>query len=163
MADKNKLYITISDNRGGGDSVPTPQPDGGKSEKKKEDTLGRYIEHQVFHLVKQQAQAAVNFALGNIGNFTGDYFIQTRINEARKNVSGFMNIGMMTVAGAQATGSWVGAVVGFAVGSISQISSGIFDTITKEVENRRTNYEISQLRERAGLNTTLDGSRGTEN
>ena len=88
---------------------------------------------------------------------------QTKINELRSNLQGFMNIGLATYAGAKTTGSWVGAVVGFAVGAIGQIGSGIFDTIQKEKEYSKQNYEISQLRDRAGLNSTKDGSRGTEN
>ena len=31
------------------------------------------------------------------------------------------------------------------------------------IANKKVNYEIAQVRDRAGLNSTLDGSRGTEN
>lgn len=160
MADKNKLYITISDERGGGGTIPTPKPDASK-EKKERDTLGRYIEHEMFHLVKSQATQSVNFALSNIGNFTGDYITQRKVNEAKQSASGIMTIGVSTIAGAK-YGPW-GAAIGFVVGAVSVISGGVFNVISNSVENAKENYNISQLRERAGLNSIYDGSRGTEN
>lgn len=162
MAGSGKLYITISDERGGGGgSTPIPKPSDG-SKKDNGDILGRYVEHEMFHLAKAQVTKAVNFAIGNVGNFTGDYITQNKINNMRSSLSGFMNIGMATIAGAK-VGGWVGALVGFTIGTISEVSSGVYDTIAKSNENAKTNYEIAQLRDRAGLNTLLDGSRGTEN
>lgn len=160
MADKNKLYITISDERGGGGQIPTPKPDGAKQDQK-DNALGRYAEHELFHLVKNSAVQAVNFSLANIGNFTGDYITQRKVNEAKQAVSGLVSIGMSTIAGAQY--GWVGAIVGFAVGTISTVSSGIYQDITNRVENQKLNWSISQIRERSGLNSVYDGSRGTEN
>ena len=157
MADK--LYITISDERGGG--TPTPKPEGSKSKDKESDTLGRYIEHEAFHLVKSQVTKEVNFSLSNIGNFTGDYITQRKVNEAKQLVDGLVSIGMTTLAGAK-YGVW-GAVAGFVVGTIGQLSSGFYDNITNQAENAKVNYDMSQLRNRAGLNTVFDGSRGTEN
>lgn len=160
MADSNKLYITISDGRGEGNGTPTPQPEG--AQKKDDDNiLGRYVEHQVFHLVKQQATQFVNFSINNIGNFTGDYIAQRQISVAKQAVEKLAGVAMTTIAGAKY--GWVGAIVGFAVGVTGTVASGIYDTIQSDKEMNKTNYSISQLRERAGLNSVQDGSRGTEN
>ena len=138
--------------------MPTPDP--GKT-KDEGSALGRYVEHEVFHLVKQQATATVNFALGNIGNFSGDYILQNEVNEARKNINSLMNIGMATLAGAKFGPA--GAVIGFAAGVVSESMKGVFETVEKTKNAAKQNYEIAQLRDRAGLNTAKDGSRGTEN
>jgi hypothetical protein len=158
---EGKLYITITDDRGDGGGTPTPKPDGAKEKKSNDDTIGRYIEHEMFHLVKSQATQFVNFSLGNIGNFTGDYITQRRVNETKQAISGLMNIGMTTIAGAK-YGPY-GAIAGFAIGVISQMTGSVYDVISSTVENSKTNYELAQLRELSGLNSTKDGSRGTEN
>ena len=158
---EGKLYITITDDRGDGGGTPTPKPDGAKEKKINDDAIGRYVEHELYHLVKSQATQFVNFSLVNIVNFTGDYITQRRVNETKQAISGIMNIGMTTLAGAKYGG--YGAVIGFAIGVISQLSGSVYDVSLSIVENNKTNYEIAQLRELAGLNSTRDGSRGTEN
>lgn len=160
MADNSKLYITISDERGGDGQTPTPKPNGEKKEDG--DTLGRYIEHEMFHMAKQMATQAANFAISNIGNLSGDYAFQRKVNEVKQFASGIMSIGMATVAGAKYGGA-VGAVIGFVTGTASTMMGGVFNVIQNNIENTKTNYEISQLRDRSGLNAVLDGSRGTEN
>ena len=158
---KNKLYITISDERGGG--TPTPQPSGSvKKEKEEIGIIGRYFEHEMFHLVKQQVTQSVNFALSNIGNFTGDYITQTRVNEAKQFVDGFVTIGNATIAGASVA-QGAGAIIGFIASTASLMTQGYYQDKLKRNEVSKMNYEIAQLRERAGLNSILDGSRGTEN
>ena len=160
MANKNKLYITISDERGGDGPTPTPQPGGAKE--KDSNALGRYVEHQMFHLVKRQATQAVNFAISNIGNFTGDYIAQRKVNVAKQAISGVMQVGEATLAGA-GVGGWVGAIVGFVLGGLSLVADSVYGEMQNQTNNAITNLEIAQLRDRAGLNTVYDGSRGTEN
>lgn len=165
MADnKSKLYITISDERGGG--TPTPGPtgtdDGGKKEQEKSGMLGRYAEHEMFHLVKNTALKTVNYTLGNIGNFTGDYITQRKVNYAKGVISNIMKVGQATISGAMMGGP-VGALIGFGIGTANIVVDSVFEFISNTVETAKQNYEIDQLRIRAGLNTTYDGSRGTEN
>ena len=159
----NKLYITISDVREGDGETPTEQPEGtAESEKSKDNALGRYIEHQVFHLAKKQAMKFVHFTFGSVGNFTGDYIAQQQINDIMSSIQPFVNIGLATAAGAK-VGGWVGAIVGFAVGTVSETVGSVYTIRQKEFETVKTNYEIEQLKVRSGLNSLLDGSRGTEN
>lgn len=162
MAENNKLYITISDERGkgGGTPIPTPEPKP-KQEEEKDGLLRRYVEHEAFHLLKQQVSQGVNFALGNIGNFTGNYLVQRDVNNAKQFVSDLLSIGTLTLAGAKF--GLPGAAVGFAVGVISNASSKVYQAIETSVETQKQNYAIEQLQNRSGLNTTKDGSRGTEN
>ena len=161
MADKNKLYITITDERQGDGETPTKQPEGTKKDKDGS-ALGRYAEHQMFHLIKQQATQMVNFSINNIGNFTGDYIAQRKVSVAKQAISGVMQVGEATLAGA-GVGGWVGAIVGFVLGGISLVTSSVYGEMQNRTNNAITNLEIAQLRDRAGLNTTHDGSRGTEN
>lgn len=164
---ENKLYITISDNRSGhagaqdGDATPTSGNKGGKKSDNG-NAASRYAEQQLFNLVKQTAVQSVNFAVSNIGNLTGDYIAQRNVSVVKQAVSGVMSVGMSTAGGA-AMGGWVGAIVGFSVGVVSLVGSSVQSEIQNRLDTAKQNLEIAQLRDRAGLNTTYDGSRGTEN
>lgn len=166
MAENNKLYITITDKRGdGGSGIPTPSPSDSSSAKKEQDedsALKRYAEHEVFHLVKGTAMKAVNYSISNIGNFTGDYITQKNVDYAKGIVSNMMSVGNATATGA-AAGGVVGAVIGFVVGVSSIAIGSVFEEMSNRAENTKNNFNIEMLRERVGLNTIYDGSRGTEN
>ena len=170
MAGNNsKLYITISDDRGNGSqSTPTKQSSGGtggnnsgKQIAEEDNAVFRYAEHEMFHMAKNLATQSVNFSMNNIGNFTGDYIAQRRVNEMRQAASGIVSIGMTTLAGAKY--GLTGAVVGFLVGTYSMLTGSVFEVIVNQSQNAKANYNISQLRQRVGLNSIYDGSRGTEN
>jgi len=167
MANNNgKLYITISDERGVGSSagIDGGTLGAGKQQIESRDTnlITRYAEHELFHIVKQVAQQAVNYQLSNIGNFTGNYIRQEEVNQLKQCASDIMNVGMSTFAGFSTAGP-IGAVVGFVAGVTSVVSSAVYSDLSAKVSYAKTNFSISQLRERAGLNATYDGSRGTEN
>lgn len=157
--EKNKLYITISDKRtGGGEGRAQTE----SAESDNGSMLGRYAEHQLFHLVKSTATQAVNFSINNIGNFTGDYIQQQKVNELRAQASNALNLAMSAAAGFKA-GGLPGAAIGLAVGAGAIIVGNVFQDLSNRVANAKANYNIEQLRNRAGLNQTYDGSRGTEN
>ena len=168
MADKtDKLYITLTDNRGQGENggtngKPTPQSTASnQSNNSNDNALMRYAEHQMFHLVKSATTRAVNFSLANIGNFSGDYIAQRNVNAIKQEIEGVITIGMTTLAGAKY--GPVGAAIGFVVGVSSLAMGTVFEEITNSFENSKANFNIEMLRERVGLNTIYDGSRGTEN
>lgn len=165
MADKNRLYITISDNRSGqpGAQDTTDIPTSGSTvEKKSINTAARYAEIQLLNLAKQTAVQSVNFAISNIGNLTGDYIAQRNVSIVKQSISGVMSVGMSTLGGA-AVGGFVGSIVGFVIGTISLVGGTVQEGIQSKIDTAKQNLEIAQLRDRAGLNTTYDGSRGTEN
>ena len=169
MANNNeKLYITISDNRGqtsGASGKPTPNSQASSNKPNEENNgtslLGKYAEHQMFHLVKGATTKAVNYSISNIGNFTGDYLKQKDVYYSKEVISNLTNLALTTYAGSQF--GPIGTAIGFVVGVGSQIVGGIFEDISNRVDNAKNNYNISMLRERVGLNTIYDGSRGTEN
>lgn len=165
MNGDGKIYIIVTDKLpGGGEPGPKPKPSPKKPERETlSDTLmSHWAKSQLISEVKQLATTAVNYQLSNIGNFTGDYIQQTRVNDALRSLSGLTHIVSATVAGAKAGGPW-GAVIGFSLGVINQTISSALEMNSRRIEVNKTNYEIAQLRQRVGLNTVLDGSRGTEN
>jgi len=160
MADKDKLYITITDKRPSGEKIPT-NPNGQKSDDEDDGLFSRAVEHQMFHFVKSQTMQAVNFQINNIGNFTGDYITQRKVSRIKSGITAVVDIGMTTLAGSKY--GPIGAAVGFVIGVMGATATAVYENETNLIENRRVNYSLEQLRERAGLNQLNDGSRGTEN
>jgi hypothetical protein len=159
-----KIYITISDTRGGKGGPgtnPNISPDG-KKEKEEKNPLGEYAKHQFFSLVKSQATQAVNYSLGNIGNFTGNYVSQMHVQDSKQVLSNFISLGMAFVGGTQATGSPVGGAIAVGIAIAGQTFNTLGQLYTGYIENTKQNNAIAQLRTRAGLNSTNNGSRGTE-
>lgn len=159
MAD-GKIYITISETRGGGANPhPTPIPGENREDK---NMLGDFIQHRFFNLVENQAKQAVNYTISNIGNFTGDYITQTHVSDAIRIMSGLASIGMSAWAGFR-VGGGVGALVAIGVDVAGKVITAGEQIYAGYVQNVRQNKAIAQLRSRAGLNDTHNGSRGTEN
>lgn len=159
MAD-GKIYITISDTRGGGTKPqPTPVPGGSREDN---NMLSNFIQHRFFNLVESQAKQAVNYAISNIGNFEGDYINQTHVSDAVRMMNGLASIGMSAWAGLRVGGP-IGAVVGAGIDIAGKVITAGEQIYAGYVQNVRQNKAITQLRSRAGLNDTHNGSRGTEN
>lgn len=161
--DEGKIYITITDQRIGGETTgkPPQQPtDNGGQEKEDKNLLGDYIKHRFFSLVQEQAKQMVNYAISNIGNFTGDYQTQREIEVGLKATNLGVNLVTSFVAGFTATGGNVigGAVAVGIVVATSAISYGLQETVNK-VNNRNQNYNIAQLREISGLDALTNGGR----
>ena len=169
MRKDGKIYITISDERGkniGGISSTGQNGSAKKIITTKEDTanslLNSYAMHELFTFTKQQVSKAVNYSLSNIGNFTGDYATQRKVNAGLEAVGTAAGIGLATWQGFK-RGGVKGALIGFAIGTLATGISSALQNKSQINENDRANYQIEQLRERAGLKTLKDGSRGTEN
>lgn len=161
MADDGKIYITISDKRFGKNKAEADEQNNiDKEQTKSENTLVRFATHKFFNLIETQAKQAVSYTINNIGNFTGDYTIQQHTQDSMQILGFLLDLGSAAVAGAK-FGPWGAAI---AVGT-ALIGKGI--TMTEQfyagqVENNRQNRNIAQLRTRAGLNGTNNGSRGTD-
>lgn len=165
MAENNKLYITITDSRGQGNGDgTTPTPNNQKQLEQSNNLASRYAEHEMQHFVKNTINKSVNFAVSNVGNFTGNYIAQAKVNETKQAVTSLMALATSAFAGFSMSGGNIfGAAAGFLAGAESMLFSATLDVVEREVEYAKTNYDIEQLRARVGLNTTKDGSRGTEN
>lgn len=153
-----KIYITISDKRGegGGGETPTNDP---KEKETKGSILGKYAQHQFFGLIKSEANNLVNYTIGNIGNFTGDYRQQRVAQMSVSMLQKTNNLFMSAYAGATLTGSLAGGVIGLAVAGLSMAVNTGLQTYSEWFANKRQNYEISQLRDISGLDTLTNGGR----
>lgn len=163
MANDGKLYIIISDKRdddGNGGNTPadtTPK----ESNKKSSQSI---ITHQFYNFIIGQAKQFVNYNIQNVGNFTGDYISQRKVNEAVQGLNITMNIGGAFVSGTMMSGG--NPIVGAAFAAIATAGIAVnagYQSYTQRFETARANYNIEQLRRKSGLNVYLDGSRGTEN
>jgi len=166
MADDGKIYIIITDKLPAGTSPGTgpgmATTPSGSSSGSKSNIIMDYAAHEFFNLIKREALVAINYNLNNIGNFTGDYITQRHVNETRTILSDVASLGIATIAGAKFGGA-PGAIIATVVQAAGLATSAIVNYSLNQIQNTKTNYEISQLKDRSGLNSLKDGSRGTEN
>lgn len=165
MANDGKIYITISDRRFGTNKAEADEQNqidkNNNAQSSNSNPLLDYAKHRFFNFIQSEAKQMVNYSINNIGNFTGDYTKQEHVEEA-VNILGYMsNIGMAAVAGAQ-YGGWVGAAIGGGLAILGTEISINQQIYAGRIENTRINRNIAQLRTRAGLNSTNNGSRGTD-
>lgn len=160
MANDGKIYITISDRRFGSNVSEADEQNKIDKEKEQKDPLGDFARHKFFSFIQSEAKQAVNYTIGNIGNFTGDYVMQQHIQEAINVADTLANIGIAALAGAKygPYGALIGAGIAIAAKGISYTEQLIAGYAHNAVQNK----QIAQLRTRVGLNTTNNDSRGTE-
>lgn len=155
-----KIYITISDKRDDSSGVNN----GNSKKEEKQSPLSKYVQHQFFDLISQQAKQTLNYSVNNIGNFTGEYQTQRQIQSALNMGKFAKNLVVSAYSGFKLSG---GNPMGAAVAVGLQVASTISEIVQSEavgsLNNKQINYKINALRERSGLNTLNDGSRGTEN
>ena len=158
-----KIYITISDQRGKGGGVGGGPGTVINSKKQDNETtaLGDYAKHEFFSLIKQNATKIVNYSIGNMGNFSGDYLAQTNINATMSNVSTLASYGLTAAAGAKYGGIY-GAAIAVGVKMVTDAVSFGLNERTNRAQYKKTNYEISKLKDLSGLNALIDVSRGTQ-
>lgn len=132
----------------------------GKSEKKQSSVLGDYAQHELFTLIRNQGVKAVNYTIGNIGNFTGDYKTQKNISAGLGIANSLKNYAMSGIAGAEIGGP-PGGIVAVGVAMVSDTINVALEEKSAYTLNNKLNRELSQLRELSGLNPLLDGSRGS--
>lgn len=163
MADTGKIYITISDTRGGSGSgrtpdVPNSQPNQDEDEQKT-GKLSNYIRHRFFNFVEAQTKQAINYTVGNIGNFTGNYQAQRDMEQGMNAINWLVNIGTSFYAGTVATGSPAGGAVAVALSVGSGLASAGYREYSEWFQNRKDNRNIEMMRNRLGLQGLTDGSR----
>lgn len=162
MANDGKIYITISDTRGG-KGGPGTNPNvihDDKKEKEQNNPLADYAKHQFFSLIKSQATKVVNASIANIGNFTGDYAHQEYVTDVMNSMNSLLGIGMSAIAGTKIAGP-IGGLIAVGVAGIGMGVSQGLQLYAGYQQNARQNRDIAQLRTRAGLNSTNNGNRGT--
>ena len=160
-----KIYIYISNNPPkddkSGATIATGGSGGNGGTTKKKEMLNHWAKSHLISIGKQIVTTSANYALSNIGNFTGDYITQTHVTHTMNFAGNLASVGMGAIAGFQFGGGPIGAVIGASLAIVNQGISGVTSMISAYNENSKINYEISQLKERSGLNVSIDGSRGT--
>lgn len=160
MAD-GKIYIIVTDQLPNGQGPL--EPDKPREKKEDKDPLGKYIQHSFFNMIQSQAKQFLSYSIANIGNFTGDYIKQQQTQNAKQFTDFALGVVNAAIAGFKISGgSPYGAVVGAVVAVAGQGISYAEQIYAGEVENRRQNLAINQLKTRAGSNSTNNGSRGTD-
>lgn len=123
-----------------------------QSSKSSELSTGKIASLSIFGtMALQQGKRIANYAVSNIGNFSGDYVSQRHLQQSLDllgNVAGIV-VGGLALGPAGAIVAAVGVGVNYGLEAIS-----IAQTIKKD------NYESAYLKERGG-NVYNDGSRGT--
>lgn len=160
MAD-GKIYITISDTRGGSGAGVSNDADTGGSDKKQ--TITDFAKHKFLHLVDNEAKTFVNYSIGNIGNFTGNYQAQRDAQTAMSMMSEMINIGSSAVTafasfGGGMQGGIAAAITVAATVTTKAINFGLQE-YAEQFNNRRINRNIDYMRNRLGLEGLTNGSR----
>lgn len=161
MAEDGKLYIVITKNPnavGSGAGTPNQQQTGmGQNNKK---ALDSYIEHQFFSFIKSQAITMVNYAISNIGNFTGDYYAQRDTQYLKEMSTKITSIALAGYAGFKLTGgNPIGAGIGVAISVAGNAINTALAYESKQIGRWKDNQEVERLREISGLNVLSNGSR----
>lgn len=142
-----KIYITISDKRSR-DTAPESPVKTTTTDKKQDNNS--WLAHKAMNFLEGQVKQFINYSIGNIGNFTGDYRTQQNISQCVSLGKQLGSIGL--------TGLLLGPeVMGIALaGTI--INTG-YQTFSSYVSNQKQNREIEHLRELSGLSGLTNGSR----
>ena len=152
-----KIYITISDERKGV-SPDSPRPDEPENEEEtKKKSLGDYLLHKTLDFLRKELTEVSEYAIQNIGNFSGNYAAQRELSQTYQAVSSLVDMGLTIALSPN-------PVVAVAAVGFKLISTGINDA-RRWLENthdyNKSIYGIDQLRTRSGMNSLMDGSRGT--
>lgn len=163
MTNDGKIYITISDRRFGKNVAEADAQN--KSDKEKQDKdskFGSWVEHQFFGLIKQQVMQNINFTVNNIGNFTGDYQAQRDAQLGLSLLNEAIGLGTSIYAGAK-IGGVPGALIAIGVYGVNKTISTMQQYELINLQTKQNRFQVEILKERSGLNSYKDWSRGTEN
>ena len=158
-----KIYIYVTDKAPSETpSKPNASPNNNVSNKRENDILAHWSRDKIISTARNLATTCVTYSLSNIGNFTGDYITQANVNNSLQALNSLKGIGENAIAGG-IIGGPIGALIGGTLALVNSSVSSALNINTQRIMNGKFNYEIAQIRDRSGLNSKLDGSRGTEN
>lgn len=155
-----KLYVIITDKRPSdqqGNGLP-----GGTDKRDNQKSLQNWISDKFYDVIKDTVKNTVNFTVNNIGNFTGSYENQRIVQNAVQLSNRLLNIGTAAMGGFVATGfNPIGAIVGASIAVINQGIQVGEEYLSTKSQQARYNMKVNKLKERSGLYSLGDGSRGT--
>ena len=167
MNSDGKIYIIVTDKLpDGGSGQITNVQSGSKTNISDKNMVSEAVDvwavNNIMSTLKHIATREAMNQVSNYGNFTGDYITQQHINNSMSALSGLKSIGKAAVSGALFGGA-IGAVIGVSLATVDNLNKNIIETRNNILSNNKQNYEISQLKNRTGLNSNINWSRGTEN
>ena len=163
MNTDGKIYIVITDRMPGSPGSPEGEGNGEGAKKSESGMVAHWARQRLLGEAKSAASSWISYGVNNIGNFTGNYTAQAEVQAGMTMLSKVSGIGESALAGFRATGSAWGAVIGAGLAIINLFNQDVQRNNLRMLEQRKTNYAISQLRERSAMNPYVDWGRGTEN
>ena len=121
----------------------------GKASRTEKLAVASVFAHQMINIGRQ----TINYAVSNIGNYTGDYIKQNEINKSLDVLSDLTTVGL-----GFATGGWIGGIVA----TVGVITKTGFQIASEQQQIAKSNRQYDYLRDRTG-NATTNESRGTQN
>ena len=161
MANDGKIYITISDRRFGKNKAEADEQNKQEKKDKKENSFGSWVEHQFFGMIKQQVMQNMSFTANNIGNFTGDYQAQRDAQLGMSLLNEAIGLGTAIYAGSKFGAPGIAIAIG--VYTINKTVSTLQQYELINLQTKQNRFQVEILKERSGLNSYKDWSRGTEN
>ena len=115
-------------------------------------TAGNVASVGIFaNLAVSQAKRITNYAIANIGNFSGDYVLQRNIQQTMDLIGSASTIVMGAVAG---------GIPGLIVATVGVGINYALEAVSVATNIKKENYQAAFIRERGG-DVYNDGSRGT--
>lgn len=155
-----RLYITISKQK---PSNKVSDDSSGNGEAKDSVSLKTFAANQLANLITRETKKSLNYAISNVGTFTGDHRLQQDVQEAFAVGEAVSQVGMAFVSGTLLTENPIGGLITATINVAGQITNYGLSEQQAIFAVKRNNYEIEQLRNVSGMNALKDGSRGTEN
>lgn len=136
--------------------------DKGTSSYSRNNFLSKYVLTRVGESAVHTIERSWMENIQSIGYLQGDYVKETSQQEEMSMAQRIGNIAVVAGA-AVVTGHFIVAGIDVVVGAINMAIDSYYDNRKNEAQNNASNYNAEQISKRAGLSSTRDGSRGTEN
>ena len=169
MNNASPFYIYISNTpvSKNGTPISSSKSSSGSQQKisstKKEGTfISKYIATRVAESVAHTIESSISDSVKSIGYLQGNYVLQSNVEQELAIGKKIANTGI-TAGVAFTTGHIAVAAIDVAVNVTNAMISNIFDVKQNNAIVASQNYTSKQLSIRAGLSSSRDGSRGTEN
>lgn len=130
--------------------------------KKQDSFISKYVLTRVAESVAHTIESSISDSVKSIGYLQGNYVLQSNVEQALAIGKKIANTGI-TAGVAFITGHIAVAAIDVAVNVTNAMISNIFDVKQNNAIVASQNYTSKQLSIRAGLSSSRDGSRGTEN
>lgn len=137
-------------------------PPSDKHDTKKGTFISKYILTRIAESAVHSAEKFINENTNEVGYMKGDYIKQNEYTNLNSIAQKIVNTGV-TAGVAAITGHYVVAAIDIVVASVNTALDVYYDSKRLDAQVKAENFNAEQISKRAGLSSTRDGSRGTEN